>query len=229
MSHQISDPDLVSFTHGSPWGNNSTVQLTAKGKAGSGSVTLNIRGWTCRHTVTNLYTAPPNPAFQAGQDPNTQSTPGCIGSVRVLVITNVAHTIPVHAAYGAAPAQHTIGAVNLNYNQPSGTDPSAALSGAIAEFTGSIAANHSGIIPLFARLSGGALADSLDPSESDRLYVSVPTNFYSRDFEYTLTGTGDNAAFADMLEVETEFAQEAGTGTYNPNGRGVSRRLARGG
>ncbi len=50
MSHTVSDPDLVTFNHGNPWGNNSNVSLTAKGKAGSGSVTLNIRGWTCRHT-----------------------------------------------------------------------------------------------------------------------------------------------------------------------------------
>ncbi len=216
MSHTVSDPDLVTFNHGNPWGNNSNVSLTAKGKAGSGSVTLNIRGWTCRHTVTNLYTAPSNPAFQAGTDPNTQSTPGCIGSVRVRVITNISHTIPVHVAYGAAPAQHTITAVNLNYNSPRNSHPESVLpGGAIAEFTGSIVDNHSGQIPLFARLAGGALADaSGDAGESDRPYVAA--NFYSRAFEYSLSGTGDSAAVADMLEVETQFARVGNAGDWQP-------------
>ena len=216
MSHTVSDPDLVTFNHGSPWGTGSTAQITAKGKAGSGSVTLNIRGWTCRHTVTNLYTAPSNPAFQAGTDPNTQSTPGCIGSVRVREITNISHTIPVHVAYGAAPAQHTITAVNLNYNSPRNSHPESVLpGGAIAEFTGSIVDNHSGQIPLFARLAGGALADSSgDAGESDRPYVAA--NFYSRAFEYSLSGTGDSAAVADMLEVETQFARVGNAGDWQP-------------
>ena len=210
MSHSVGDSDIAASAHESPWGNSAAVRVTAKNKAGRTDLTLNARGWVCRNG--GLYLDPSSQ--NVGSDPNTSPPSGCIqGSMQ---IQNATRTIPIWVAYGAAPAQHAITAVNLNYNSPRNSHPESVLpGGAIAEFTGSIVDNHSGQIPLFARLAGGALADSSgDAGESDRPYVAA--NFYSRAFEYSLSGTGDSAAVADMLEVETQFARVGNAGDWQP-------------
>ena len=217
MTWTISDADLADVAHNNPWANGSSVQFTAKQKVGSANVTINLRGWTCRHdTVPNNYAAPTNAGTVNGLDPVTNPPAGC-ASGRTMLITNASHTFTIWAGYGPAPAPHTITAVNKHATDPPAADPAAiSPGGTIALFDASVKTTHQGQIPLYARLSGGALADSAgEPNESDRPYVE--TNFFSRDFSYSLSGaTPEDAAFARLLDVETDFKQVNNNGNWRP-------------
>ena len=206
MSYSFSDPDIAYISQqNNRWDTAHAIRVTAKDKPGSTNLTLNMRGFMCRNNQDHTLIHPIR-TQNAGMDPNTSPPSECTNQFYTMVLTNVEHTIPIHVAYGdTVPAQHTITGVNKPLSAAY-TDQPEDISSAnpITLFEGSIKTNHSGLIPMFARVSNGSLADGDSPTESDRPYVE--TNFYNRAFEYSLSGTGDNAAFADMLEVETQYA-----------------------
>ena len=216
MSYTIDDPDIVDVTHNQPWTNNSGLSFTAKQKVGRANVSINLRGWVCR-SANQPYSYFPPSTQNPGLDPNTNPPVNCRAQNPNMIITNASHTIPIWVDYGPAPAQHAITAVNKHITEAPAVDPTALdPGGTIALFDASVKATHSGQIPLYARLSGGALADSAGaPNESDRPYVE--TNFFSRDFSYSLSGaTPEDAAFARLLEVATEFKQVGNSGNWRP-------------
>ncbi len=206
MSYSFSDPDIAYISQqNNRWDTAHAIRVTAKDKPGSTNLTLNMRGFMCRNNQDHTLIHPIR-TQNAGMDPNTSPPSECTNNFYTMVLTNVEHTIPIHVAYGSTvPAQHTITGVNKDIAAAYGDQPEDISSGnPITMFDASIKTNHSGLIPMFARVSNGSLADGDSPTESDRPYVE--TNFYQRAFEYSLSGTGDNAAFADMLEVETQYA-----------------------
>ena len=189
-----------------------TFRVIAGSKAGSTTVSYQIRQYVCRDdTDPDAYMMP--------TDALTELVPKACPSGHTMVITEPQSvSIPVHVGYKAAvPAQHVI-------NAAPNPDVSGGINEIPARFVSTVQSSHTGELPLFAVRENGELIDVFNGEIRDvpiarRTADRDQVDFQGRLFTFKLTGAidsdspaqeGRNNMLARALQVETVHFNTAG-------------------